>query len=161
MDLYIRSVRDQDIAEMIELSLLAWLPIHTSFREILGDDIYKIIWPDWRVKKKKSIGGLSQKDNEIFTFVAEYDARVVGFVSYKLDSESKTGTVHYLAVHPDYQRKGIGTELNKFALNRMKKSGMKMATAETGGDVSHLPARKSYEKTGYIGLPLVRYFNKL
>jgi predicted N-acetyltransferase YhbS len=37
-----------------------------------------------------------------------------------------------LAVHPEYQNRGIGTELNNFALERMKESGMKMAVVGTG-----------------------------
>jgi ribosomal protein S18 acetylase RimI-like enzyme len=63
-----------------------------------------------------------------------------------------------LAVHPDHQNLGIGTELNTLALEKMREGGMKMAKVETGGDPSHAPARRSYEKAGYRALPLVRYF---
>lgn len=66
-----------------------------------------------------------------------------------------------LAVHPEYQNHGIGTELNLFALQKMKEGGMKIAELGTGGDESHAPARKSYEKAGYTGLPLVRYYKDL
>ena len=38
---------------------------------------------------------------------------------------------------------------------------MTLAQVETGGDVSHAPARRAYEKAGYTGLPLVRYFKTL
>jgi ribosomal protein S18 acetylase RimI-like enzyme len=69
--------------------------------------------------------------------------------------------VQLLAVHPDYQNQGIGTELNLFALAEMKKQGMIVAQVETGGDPSHAPARKSYEKAGYAPLPVVRYFQVL
>ena len=161
MDLIIRPVRGSDIDAIVELSLLAFLSIFTSFREILGSDVYETIWPDWRVSQKSGVEQLSRGDNHTFAFVAECDSDVVGFIAYKLDFESKNGTIQFLVVHPDYQRKGIGTELNKFALSMIRESGMKMAIAETGGDESHLPARKSYEKAGYTGLPLVRYFKKL
>ena len=66
-----------------------------------------------------------------------------------------------IAVHPEYQNQGIGTELNLFALQKMKEGGMKIAELGTGGDESHAPARKSYEKAGYTGLPLVRYYKDL
>ena len=161
IDLDIRPVRGSDNDDMYELTILAFSPIFTSFEEILGSDIYKVIWPDWKASKKKSIGKLCQKDSQSFTFVAELNGTIVGFVTYKLDSESKTGTIQLLAVHPDFQCKGIGTELNKFALKKMREGGMEMGVAETGGDSSHLPARKSYEKAGCTGLPLVRYFKKL
>jgi hypothetical protein len=43
----------------------------------------------------------------------------------------------------------------------MKAAGMKIAVAETGGEEGHASARKAYEKVGYTGLPLVRYFKDL
>jgi ribosomal protein S18 acetylase RimI-like enzyme len=92
--------------------------------------------------------------------VAEVDGTVVGFVAYE-SREDKAGEVQLLAVHPEYQNLGIGTELNIFALKKMKESGMRMARVETGGDPSHAPARRSYEKAGYTALPLVRYFQDL
>jgi len=66
-----------------------------------------------------------------------------------------------LAVHPEYQNSGIGTELNTFALQKMKEGGMKLAVVGTGGDPGHAPARRSYEKAGYTALPLVRYYKDL
>jgi ribosomal protein S18 acetylase RimI-like enzyme len=161
MNINIRPVRNSDIDELTELMLLAFAPVFASFREILGSEIYEFIWPDWKASKKRSIEKLASEDSRTISYVAEFDETIVGLISYKLDYESKTGTLKYLAVHPDYQRKAVGTELNKFALKMMKDSGMEMASAETGGDDSHLPARNSYEKAGYTGLPLVRYFKKL
>ena len=38
---------------------------------------------------------------------------------------------------------------------------MKLAVVGTGGDEGHAPARRSYEKAGYTGLPLVRYYQEL
>lgn len=66
-----------------------------------------------------------------------------------------------LAVHPNYQNNNIGTDLNMRALEDMMLSGMEMAVVETGNDETHAPARKAYEKAGYVGLPIVRYFKKL
>jgi ribosomal protein S18 acetylase RimI-like enzyme len=86
---------------------------------------------------------------------------VVGFLAYVLNADDKTGEVQLLAVHPDYQNQGIATKLNQFALQKMKESGMRMARVGTGGDPSHAPARRSYEKAGYTALPLVRYFKDL
>ncbi len=74
---------------------------------------------------------------------------------------NKTGEVHLLAVHPENQNHGIGTELNLFALQKMSEGGMKLAEVGTGGDEGHAPARRSYEKAGYTALPLVRYYKEL
>jgi GNAT superfamily N-acetyltransferase len=75
--------------------------------------------------------------------------------------EERTGTVKLLAVHPDYQNGGIGTQLNTFALEQMRASGMRLAGLMTGGDPGHAPARRSYEKAGYAALPLVWYYQAL
>ena len=81
--------------------------------------------------------------------------------AYTLDVEESTGTVELLAVHPDYQNRGIGTRLNTFALEKVRESGMRLAELGTGGDPGHAPARRSYEKAGYTALPLVRYYKAL
>jgi len=66
-----------------------------------------------------------------------------------------------LAVHPEFQKRGIATQLNEAALDAMKAVGAKLAIVETGGDDGHAPARRAYEKAGYTGLPIVRYFKDL
>jgi ribosomal protein S18 acetylase RimI-like enzyme len=120
-----------------------------------------MIWPDWRTSQRDAIETICTDGEKTIVWVAELDGMVVGFLAYELKVEDRTGEVQLLAVHPEYQNLGIGTELNKFALNQMKESGMKMARVETGGDPSHAPARRSYEKAGYTPLPLVRYFKDL
>jgi len=159
MDAHFRPVDANDIEDLVVLSLLAWEPVFSSFRHILGHSIYTLIWPDWKKGQRKAIEGVC-KDEKTHVWVAELDGAVIGFVAYELYKD-KVGEVQLLAVHPDHQNRGIGTQLNNLALRRMKESGIKMAKVETGGDTSHAPARKSYEKAGYTGLPLVRYFKDL
>jgi ribosomal protein S18 acetylase RimI-like enzyme len=161
MNLHIRPVRDHDVDDLVQLSLLAWIPVFDSFKQILGPDIYTLIWPDWRTSQKEAVEAVCKNGEKTIVRVAELDGKVVGFLAYKLDIEDQVGEVQLLAVHPEYQNRGIGTELNKLALEEMQESGMKMAKVETGGDLSHAPARRSYQKAGYTGLPLVRYFKDL
>jgi ribosomal protein S18 acetylase RimI-like enzyme len=78
-----------------------------------------------------------------------------------VDLKDRTGEVQFLVVDPAYQNHGVGTALNLFALERMRESGVKLARVETGNDSSHAPARRSYEKAGYVPMPLVRYFKNL
>jgi ribosomal protein S18 acetylase RimI-like enzyme len=160
MDLVIRPVREEDVKALVQLSLLAWSPVFASFAHILGPAIYALLYPDWKESQGEGVEGVC-RDDKTAVHVAELDGTVVGFVAYELRPEKETGEVQLLAVHPDYQNRGIGTELNRFALERMKASGMKLAVVGTGGDPSHAPARRSYEKAGYTGLPLVRYYKDL
>ncbi len=161
MNLYIRPIRDSDIEDLVQLSLLAWEPVFVSFRQLLGPNIYTSIWPEWKTSQREAIETVCKDGEKTIVLVAELDGKAVGFLAYVLDQKGKTGEVHFLAVHPEYQNQGIGTELNEFALIKMKESGMKLARVETGGDPSHAPARRSYEKAGYTPLPLVRYFKDL
>jgi ribosomal protein S18 acetylase RimI-like enzyme len=157
----IRRIRSQDVEAVVRLSLAAWAPVFASFRQILDTDIYQTIWPEWQKSQRESIETVCQDGDQTPVLVAEVDGRVVGFLAYELRPQDKTAEVVFLAVDPVYQNQGIGTELNRFALERMKESGTELAVVETGGDPSHAPARRSYEKAGYTGLPVVRYYRKL
>jgi ribosomal protein S18 acetylase RimI-like enzyme len=161
MSIHIRSVSDDDIDILVQIALLAWPEVFRSFRHILGDAIYTIIWPDWKAGQKQGVETVCRGGENIAVWVAELDGNVAGFLAYELDHNNRTGEVQLLAVHPDYQNNGIGTALNDFALKKMREAGMVLARAETGGDPAHAPARKSYENAGYTGLPLVRYFKAL
>jgi GNAT superfamily N-acetyltransferase len=161
MDVRIRPFDTGDINDLVQLSLLAWEPVFVAWERILGPRLYPIaIYPDWR-KSQQEVVEKACNHERFTTWVAEVEGKVVGFVAYELKDTSKIGEVQLLAVHPEYQNHGIGTELNIFALGKLKESGMKVAVVGTGGDEGHAPARRSYEKAGYTGLPLVRYYKEL
>jgi len=44
----IRAFGDGDLAEIPELSLLAWDPAFESMEKVLGSRVFHLIWPDWR-----------------------------------------------------------------------------------------------------------------
>jgi ribosomal protein S18 acetylase RimI-like enzyme len=155
----IRPFIDSDLTEIVTLSLLAWEPVFESFEKVLGPRIFPILYPNWRKTQAEGVAGACRAADKYHTLVAEIDGRVVGFIAYELTGE--TGEVVLLAVHPEHQKQGIATELNQAALDAMKAAGMKMAVVETGGEEGHAPARRAYEKAGYTGLPIVRYFKDL
>ena len=161
MSLQIRPFNTNDIHDIVQLSLLAWEPVFTAWERILGSDLYPIaIYRDWRTGQKETVERVCG-DEKILTWVAQVEGKVVGFVAYELNDTNKVGEVQMLAVHPEYQNHGIGTKLNTFALQKLKEGGMKLAVVGTGGDEGHAPARRSYEKAGYTGLPLMRYYKAL
>jgi ribosomal protein S18 acetylase RimI-like enzyme len=161
VNLRIRSFNDDDLDDIVQLSLLAWEPVFSSFKRILGPKIYPMVVPDWR-KLQRERAETTCKDKEKFNvLVAEMEGSVVGFLAYELREKDATGEIRLLAVHPEYQNHGIGTELNNIALQKMKAAGMKKAEVGTGGDEGHAPARRTYEKAGFTALPLVRYYKDL
>jgi len=46
-------------------------------------------------------------------------------------------------------------------LDIMRAQGLNYVTADTGGDPSHAPARRAYEKVGFLPIPVVHYFKSL
>ena len=161
MNLNIRLFRAEDLDAIVELSLLAWEPVFRSFEQVLGRNIYKLIWPNWREQQAEGVASVCKDRDKFTVLVADVDGVVAGFIAYELKLEEKKGEVYLLAVHPDYQNRGVGTALNNAALDKMRESGIALVSVETGGDPGHAPARRSYEKAGYTGLPIVRYFQDL
>lgn len=161
MPIPMRPMTPDDLEDVVRLSLGAWAPVFHSFEQVLGSRIYHHIYPDWRRQQREVVERVCKDDKKTLVWVAEFDERVAGFIAYTLDSEEKTGEVELLAVHPDYQNRGIGTALNNLVLEKMKESGMMLAVVGTGGDPGHAPARRSYEKAGYTALPVVRYYKDL
>src|SRR5512136_829900 len=103
MNLHIRPVRDNDVEDLVRLSLLAWAPVFSSFEQVLGRTIYTLIWPNWRTSQRDAIETVCGERAKTLVWVAELDGRVVGFLAYELNSTDNTGEVQLLAVHPDYQ----------------------------------------------------------
>lgn len=160
MEVQIRPVAEADVEALVQLSILAWEPVFHSFRQMLGPTIYRRIWPDWKAGQRAAVKEVCQGGERVRVWVADVGGLVVGFVATGLH-EDLIGEVTLLAVHPDYQNRGIGTELNRVALDAMREAGIILAKVETAGDPSHAPARRCYEKAGYTALPLVRYFQEL
>src|SRR5919199_2601842 len=158
----IRLFEDRDAEAVVDLSLRAWAPVFASLERALGPEIFGRLYPDWREDQRRAVEDvLAAKEAQVW--VAEVGASaVVGFVSVELiDDKRSMGEISMLAVDPDHQGGGIGTALTEFALDKLKEAGMKVATAETGGDPGHAAARRTYEKAGYTLLPIARYFKNL
>jgi GNAT superfamily N-acetyltransferase len=161
MDFTIRLFDQRDIDDVLELSLLAWEPVFDSFRHILGTAIFAIAYPDWKAMQKEVVATHCTAQENRLVWVAEVAGKVAGLLVCELKPKEATGEVYLLAVHPGYQNRGIATALHEYALSQMKEHGMKLAMVGTGGDPGHAPARRTYEKAGYVALPSVWYFKEL
>jgi len=127
----------------------------------LGSAIFRRLHPDWREDQRRAVEDVcaAQKGP---VWVAEVDGDAVGFVAIEVyDLGRSMGEISMLAVDPEHQGVGIGTALTEFALDRLKDAGMTVAMVETGGDPGHTAARRTYEKAGYVQLPIARYFKIL
>lgn len=151
----------QHLDAIIRLSLRAWTPVFDSIQQVMDTEVYQVFYPDnWRVSQQKAVEDVCT-DSDTNVWVAKDADLTVGFVAVKLHPEDSMGEIYMVAVDPDFQGRGIGTDLIEFALNWLKNAGIAIAMVETGGDRGHAPARKTYEKAGFRLFPVARYFKKL
>jgi len=160
-DVAIRPMRPEDAELLVELSLLAFVPVFESFAALLGPALFARMYPNGVGEQREVVERLCREEN-VTIAVAEAGGAVVGFVAYTIDAAYDSGTIEFLAVRPDEHNHGIGTELNRRALQAMREAGATLAHVSTGADPSHAPARRCYEKSGFTrGIPVVNYFQDL
>ncbi len=140
----------------------AFAPVFRSFREIVGERVAALAFAQADAEQARLLDGLCGAGSGHRLLVAETGGAVVGFVSFSVDAEKRTGEIGLNAVHPDHAGRGIGTKMYGRALARMKEGGAALATVATGGDPSHAPARRAYEKAGFgRALPSVALYRLL
>ena len=133
-----------------------------SFRDLLGKEIARVALATAEREQAELLDKCAAADSAQDLFVAETDGEIVAFCALSLDHDSKLGEIGLNAVHPDHQGRGIGTAMFRHALARMRASGMLAAAVGTGGDISHAPARRAYEKAGFDrAIPSVYLYRSL
>jgi len=160
----LREWRPEDTDTLVDIALAAWEPIYAQFRTIMGDELFGLLYPDWRARKGDQIRAACDPDDpsRMHVLVAEEGGRIVGFVTFRVDRVTRVGEIGNNAVWPEERGRGIGPRMYKEALQRMREQGMRYAKVHTGLDPSHAAARRAYEKVGFdIELPSVDYYQKL
>lgn len=158
----IRPYEPADAARLEEIRYTAFAPVFESIHDILGDELYDLAQAPDTAAHPAYLESLLKEDSGWDVYVAEADGGIAGFVSVQCNAETKVGEIGLNAVDPSYASRGIGTAMYEFALQRMRSAGMHAATVGTGGDPSHAPARRAYEKAGFTrGVPSVWLCRKL
>jgi ribosomal protein S18 acetylase RimI-like enzyme len=157
-----RPVRADDLPRLEEVRQAAFAPVFASFRALLGEDIYNLVQAREDEAQGTLLASLVAPESGWEVYTAEVAGAVTGFVSVRLNLETQVGELGLNAVHPDQAGQGVGTAMYTFAIARMKAAGMRVATVATGGDPSHAPARRAYEKAGFtVHIPSVWLCRKL
>ena len=138
-----------DLPDLEEIRAAAFAPVFASFREILGEQIYEAAQRPEDEAQSGLLVELFADASPWEVYLAQEGERTVGFVSIRLDEEAGVGEFGLNAVAPRAAGRGIGTAMYDFALERMRRAGMRVATVATGGDPSHAPARRAYRKAGF------------
>lgn len=145
----IRPATNADAPRLEAIREAAFAPVFASFRTLLGDEIYKLAQAHEDQTQGAYLVSLLMPESSWEIYVVEQAGVIVGFVSLQLNQERKSGEIGLNAVHPDYAGTGIGTAMYEFAIARLQEVGLRVALVSTGGDPSHAPARRAYQKAGF------------
>ena len=162
MSFLIRAYAPSDLSTLHAIRAAAFAPVFASFRAIVGPEIAALGLGTAEQEQADLLDAIARPDSGHAIAVAEIGAAPAGFVSWKPNIAPGIGEITLNAVHPDHGGKGIGTALYEHALAALKAAGMQLATVGTGGDPSHAPARRAYEKAGFsVHLPSIYMYRKL
>lgn len=162
MSFLIRAYAPSDLPDLHTIRAAAFAPVFASFRSIVGPEIAALGLATSEQEQADLLDSIAKPDSGHAIAVAEVNGARVGFVSWKPDIAPGVGEITLNAVHPDQGGRGIGTALYEHALAALKAGGMKLATVGTGGDPSHAPARRTYEKVGFsVHIPSIYMYRKL
>jgi GNAT superfamily N-acetyltransferase len=157
----IRAFATDDLDEVVGLSLRAWAPVFASIEQTFhGSGVFEQLHPDWHDTQRRAVLDVCA-NQAVQVWVAELDGGVVGFAAATLGDKEPLGEIYMIAVDPAHQRRGIGIALTTHATDWIRKQGMTVALIDTGGDPGHAPARRLYERAGYMPVPIVKYFKRL
>ena len=158
----IRPFEPGDLPALQRIRQAAFEPVFRSFREIVGPEIAAIAFARSDADQAKLLNDICAVGSGHHVLVVTVREEIVGFASFTIDSDKRTGEIGLNAVNPEYAGRGLGTCLYKHVLARMKELGVALATVGTGGDPSHASARRAYEKAGFgPALPSVHLYKLL
>jgi ribosomal protein S18 acetylase RimI-like enzyme len=162
MSFLIRTYAPADLPALQAVRAAAFAPVFASFRNIVGPEIAALGLTTSEQEQADLLDSIAKPDSGHSIAVAEIGGVIVGFVSWKTGIAPGIGEITLNGVHPDHGGKGIGAALYEHALAALKAAGMQLATVGTGGDPSHAPARRTYEKVGFsVHIPSIYMYRKL
>lgn len=86
---------------------------------------------DWRWRKLRHIDQDVEGERARGVFVWEEEDQVLGYITTRIDAESKIGWIPNLGVLPQHQSRGLGRKLMEHALTYLRQQGMEAAKIET------------------------------
>ncbi|MGZ4435804.1 MAG: hypothetical protein ACXVW7_19605 [Trebonia sp.] len=90
----IRALPPDDIDVVVEFSLRAWQPVFESFRQVMGAEVFRRVYPDWKTIQAEVVASSCRAEGNR-VWVAEADGRPVGYtvvVVHPINRETQSGT---------------------------------------------------------------------
>ena len=95
---------------------------------------------------------LEKSDASGYHFVmVEHYGRLIGYTCYgQIPCTQSSYDIYWIAVHPDYQSRGVGKKLLKETERKIKAGGGRRAYVDTSQRVQYASTRAFYERCGYL-----------
>ena len=161
-DMIIRYAKESDVDVIVEIAASQWSKIYDGYAERLGDELYNLWFSDQLNKKRAVIRECASEFDRCL--VCEIDGAVVGFATFAIENVDGNilGRLGNNAVSSDFRGRGIGGKLYTKIFEIMKENGCVGVKVTTGLDDKHGPARRAYEKMGFLkNLPSITYYKEL
>ena len=157
----IRSYKPEDLKTIMDIGNRAWRKIYTMFRKVYGDELFELICPNEETVKGEQIKTQCKQHPE-WVYICEEENKIVGFITFQLDRETKIAAIGNNARDPSCNLKGIGQQMYRAVMDYLRQEGMLYARVGTGLDEAHAPARMAYERAGFnMSHEDVTYYMKL
>ena len=98
----IRPYMDHDWQSVLDICILAFTPIHQSFETLLGTDLFRLVYPDWKASHERYLRSLTNAEKDRL-FVAEENGSAVGFIHYEVSPDAQSGKIGLNAVYIPHQ----------------------------------------------------------
>ena len=118
------------------------------YRRLYGEELFQLLRPNAATTKGEAIKAQCEAHPE-WTLVCEEAGRIVGFITFFIDTEKGIGEIGNNAVDLDGGLKGLGQQMYKAVLDRFRQQGLRFARVSTGLDEAHARARRAYERAGF------------
>ena len=119
------------------------------------------VYARWSKRKHPTLEGIKAYIEEGSMYLFKEDTVIVGAMAITMYqgeeyhaiewlqqvADDKAAVIHILAVSPDYQGKGIGSEMVREAINLAKEKGMQAIRLDALAP--NTPAHKMYERLGF------------
>ena len=124
----IRPYRPSDLERLKEITVVCFDGV--SIDQNIEREVGLINGRDWRWRKARHIDAdAAAHPDGIFVF--EEDGEIWGYVTSRIDTESRVGSIPNIAVLPGRQGRGAGRALMDAVLAYLKAAGMEYVRIET------------------------------
>lgn len=125
-----------------------------TYRELVLSDVLEVLVLEQRYCDDTPVvynDFLTQILNDRFSFVCEYNRRIIGFVKSEVDAKTMMASITVLCVSIAHRRLGIGMCLLRNAVDSILKQGPAMIDhISIFVSPGNLPAIELYQKAGFV-----------